>query len=336
MRERIPVVVLGCRHPHAAGRTARLVKVEEAELVGCWDDDSTVAEALASAHAVPVFEGPEECLDRARGGLVLIESASNKRSAELATMAADAGVAMLLEKPGAHRPEALRALREHVTARDVFCQVGYHMRYGPSIDPAVRACRDGTLGTVTTGRFHAAVQSPWLASEWFTDPDDLGGLLYVDACHIVDLLVHLLGAPEEVICRMHQVSSMPEHRFEDSAALILRFGDTLLAGDVCGWESNDWVETWDVQFFGNEGTLDLRLHPPRCSIWSPGGAGKGERGWTTHEYPQYDGEENYERELRDVIRRVRDRLPPGGATLDDAVIVADALGAAYRDAEAAS
>ena len=198
------------------------------------------------------------------------------------------------------------------------------MRYGPTIAPALELVRAGRLGTITTGRFHSAVQKPWLTNEWFCDEDDLGGLVFLDFCHVLDLLIEFLGAPGEVVCRTKKLPQLAEHPFEDSAALIVTCGDALVAGDVCGWETNDWVDTWDLQLFGTEGTLIVGLHPPRLRLWSPvarSGKPAIARGWTDLHHESFNGEENYERELQDVIVRLRGGEPPGGCTLDQAVVV---------------
>jgi predicted dehydrogenase len=331
-RPNFPVAFLGCGHPHADGRANRIPNVAGARLAGAFDDDPALAEAFAARHRTQRLASPAEALAAAKGGLAVVE-ARNRRSAELAKEAIDRGVAVLIEKPGAHRPEALRRLRDHAAAKKAWVQVGYHMRYGPTVAPALELVRGGRLGTITTGRFHAAVQTPWLLNEWFCDREDLGGLIFLDACHVLDLLFLFLGKPGEVVARTKKLPRLGEHPFEDGGALIVEVGDALIAGDVCGWESNDWVDTWDLQLFGTEGTLVLGIHPPRLRSWSPVGRKGVARGWTELRHESFNGEENYERELRDVIARVKKGRAPGGCTLDEAVVVVDAVAAAYASAD---
>jgi len=330
-RIRTPVVFLGCAHPHADGRANRVGRIEGAELAGAFDDAPEVAAAFAERHDAPRLATAEAAIAAARGGLIVIET-WNKRAAALARRVIDAGVPLLLEKPGAHRPAALRSLAARAKTKKAWVQVGYHMRYGPTIAPALAIVRAGGLGAITTGRFHAAVQKPWLTNEWFCDRDDLGGLVFLDFCHVLDLLVLFLGKPGEVVCRTRKLRKLGDHPFEDSAALIVSFGDALLAGDVCGWETNDWVDTWDLQLYGSEGTLIVGLHPPRLRRWSPVERKDAARGWSELRHENFDGEENYERELRDVVTRLRRGEPPGGCTLDQAVVVVDAIDRAYRSA----
>jgi len=330
----VPVVFLGCAHPHADGRANRVGNVARARLAGAFDDDPKLAEAFAARHATERLLTPQQALKAARGGLAVIES-RNRRAAELARLSIDAGVPVLLEKPGAHEPATLRELAAHAASKKAWIQVGYHMRYGPTIAPALKIVKSGALGTITTGRFHAAVQKPWLTNEWFCDREDMGGLVFLDFCHVLDLLVQFLGRPGEVVCRTRKLPGLADHPFEDSAALIVAFGDALVAGDVCGWETNDWVDTWDLQLFGTEGSLVVGLHPPRLRRWSPverQGRNGVARGWTDLHHESFNGEENYERELADVIGRIAAGRKPGGCTLDQAVVVVDAIERAYASA----
>ena len=352
-KARLPVVFLGCAHPHADGRANRIRNVEGTTLAGAFDDDDAVLAGFGKRHSAQLFTTPAAALGAAKGGLAIVET-WNKRAAEFARLAIDAGVPVLLEKPGAHQPKALRELAARAKARKAWVQVGYHMRYAPSVEPALELVRAGRLGKVTTGRFHASVQKPWLLNDWFCDEDDLGGLVFLDFCHVLDLLLLLLGgsAPSEVVCRTKKLPELGEHPFEDSAALLLTIDDALIAGDVCGWETNDWVDTWDVQLFGTEGTLCVSPHPPRVRFWSPkdGAAdesakkGKGSksgngwsarsaaRGWTELRHESFNGEENYERELRDVVTRLQKGKEPGGCKLEQAVVIVDAIEKAYESA----
>jgi predicted dehydrogenase len=328
-----PVTFLGCAHPHAAGRANRVRAIEGVELAGCFDDDAKVADAFAATHKTKRLAAPADALAAARDGLVIVET-WNWRAAEFAALAMKERVPLLLEKPGAHELKALRGLRDLAAGTKSFVQVGYHMRYGPTIAPAFEAVRSGRLGTITSGRFHAAVQKPWLKDPWFCDERDMGGLIFLDAVHVFDLLFWFLGPPSEVVCRTKKLPRFGDHPFEDSAALVLTIGDALVAGDVCGWESNDWVDTWNLELYGTDGTLVVHPHPPRLKIWAAQEDAKRgvARGWSELHHESFNGEENYERELRDVVARVQRGEGPGGCTLDHAVTIVEAVELAYASA----
>ncbi len=330
---RRPVVFLGVGHPHAAGRAHRLKNVPSLEMKGAFDDDPRLARDFVSQNGGSAFATVQEALERASSGLTIIET-RNRRAAELATLAVDRSVAVLLDKPGAHDVDTLRRLKADAERKRAFVHVGYHMRYSPSVVRGLEIVKSGALGRITTGRFHAAVQSPWLTNEWFCDPDDMGGLVFLDACHVLDILTLCLGRPRSISCRMKKLVGVPAHPFEDSAAMILDYGDALVAGDVCGWETNDWVETWNVELYGDLGTLILGLHPPRLKLWSREARGDFACGWSEISHASFDGELNYEYELTDVADRLDRGALPGGATLEEALSLLELSAQCYQDARA--
>lgn len=298
-------------HPHCAGR-ARAVRALGHEIVGAFDPDSSVGQAFAKEFGCLQAETPGEIL--ARSDFVIIEGRNSQNSA-LAIVAANCGVPMLLEKPGAENAARLRQVQEAVEKNGVFCQVGYHLRYSPAVQRALSF----DIGRVTTARFHAAVMQPWLQSEWFTDPQDMGGMVFLDFCHMLDLLKLFLGPVSGHYSKITKLEGLPKHAFEDSAAFVLQFGDTLAAGDCCGWESNDWITTWDIELYGLEGTLKLGIHPPWTALYRQGD------GWFREVDSDFDGELNYHFELQDALGP----KPSLGCSIQEAVSTAEVLNQMY-------
>jgi predicted dehydrogenase len=212
----------------------------------------------------------------------------------------------------------------------VYCQVGYHLRYSPAVIRARELVEQGYLGRITTARFHCAVMAPWLTNPWFCDPADRGGLVYLDFCHMLDLLSLFLGMPEEAVVRMIKLEGMPEHPFEDSAAFVFRFGDVLAAGDCCGWEAEDWVQSWSIELYGTQGTLRVGVHPPAIDLFLRQARAPYAAGWTRTTNPAYDGNLNYAVELREARRRILARQTPAGADIQHALRLVEILDALYR------
>ncbi|MEQ8762400.1 MAG: Gfo/Idh/MocA family oxidoreductase [Planctomycetota bacterium] len=323
---------LGVSHPHAGGRANVMGRIPELELSGFFEPDSEVAASFSHHYGVHAFDSLDRFFDELNPELVVIEG-RNPFNAQMAMEAARRKTPMLIEKPGAHDLETLRALAQEVERQSVFCQIGYHLRYSPAIAQA-RACLESNpLGRITTARFHASVMTPWLTDPWFCDPDDRGGLVYLDFCHMLDLLILFLGRPTESIGRIRKLEGVPEHIFEDSAAFLFEFGDVLAAGDCCGWEANDWIERWRLELYGMEGTLEIGMHPPLLKLYRQEAAGDVPAGWSTREHRGFDGEENYRLELKDIAERLMRDEAPGGATIQEALTVAEVLEDLYRQNE---
>lgn len=281
-------------HPHAEGRLKAVSDNSHTELAGVFDPNAELAGATAAKWNTRQFSSAEELLLQDDIDLVVIEG-RNSENSRFAIDAASAGKNILMEKPGAENAARIIEVAHSVERAGAFCRVGYHLRYSPSVQEGLAVAKSGVLGKLTTARFHAAVMQPWLTNEWFCDEDDMGGMVFLDYCHMLDLLILFLGEPTRSAAMIKKLDQVAAHPFEDSAAFIFEFGDVLAAGDCCGWEANDWIETWDIESYGTKGTLKLGIHPPWTALYTPA------KGWQKNSDKEYDGEENYARELADIV-----------------------------------
>ncbi len=313
----IGVGFLAVSHPHCAGRMSAVRALAGMSIAGVYDPDEEVAGRVASDYGVPTFASDAELLESADVDLVVIEG-TNIQSARLAIRAAEARRPFLVEKPGANNLKSLQQVCDAVRISGVVAQVGYHLRYSPAIEKAKQIIDQGLLGRITTGRFHCAVMSPWLTDPWFCDPDDRGGLVFNDFCHMLDLLTVLFGEVTSISGSLKKLDGVPDHPYEDSAAVVVEFGDVLVAGDVCGWEANEWIETWDVQLFGTEGTLLLGIHKPWTRLYLRESQSGHPAGWGEWSDENFDGELNYHREIADFVRSVDGESKSLGCTIEEA------------------
>ena len=85
------------------------------------------------------------------------------------------------------------------------------------------------LGRLTAARFHVSVPAPDAVTPWFNLKDDIGGVLFEDGCHMLDIVLHLMGRPDKV------------------SAFVSKFDDlkrkfSARAGQKCG--SRAWSCSW--------------------------------------------------------------------------------------------
>ena len=86
------------------------------------------------------------------------------------------------------------------TARSCVTQVGYHYRFVGAFQEAARVVRSGALGTVHHVRAEAygpVVLRP-KGGTWRSAKSEGGGALYDYACHAIDLVNFVVGAPASV------------------------------------------------------------------------------------------------------------------------------------------
>ena len=107
-----------------------------------------------------------------------------------------------------------------------YLTVGYMVRQSPVQDRLKALLADGTLGRVTAARFHVSVPAPDAVTPWFNLENDIGGVLFEDGCHMLDLIIDLFGRPRSVTALVPKYDDLTRrhgHRYEDAAACILEW-----------------------------------------------------------------------------------------------------------------
>jgi predicted dehydrogenase/threonine dehydrogenase-like Zn-dependent dehydrogenase len=140
--------------------------------------------------------------------------------AEIAGEALRAGKSVLLEKPMALDDEQLSHLLATWEANPRVLQVGFNRRFSPTIRQLRAAYAGRREPLVLQYRVNAGAVAP---GSWVVDPDQGGGRLVGEVCHMVDTLLFLTGAPVERVWA--QPLPRPPRPTADDVALTLSFAD---------------------------------------------------------------------------------------------------------------
>lgn len=137
--------------------------------------------------------------------------------ARFALDALAAGRHVFVEKPLALNHEELDALAAAAAAASTLLMVGFNRRFAPHVQ-RMKAMLDGIDAPRRMVMTVNAGQLP--ADHWTLDPRVGGGRIIGEACHFVDLLRHLAGAPLTAWQRHGRGTAG-----DDSATLLLDFAD---------------------------------------------------------------------------------------------------------------
>lgn len=361
MPDQIKVAFVGCTHPHIFPRIELLRQESDVELVGCYDPDEHLMQVLETEFGLKAYPTPEALMDVPGVNFSIIEGWDPDNPGYV-KMAAARNQAILLEKPGAPNLPGIHAVIDAVKAAGVPFQVGYMLRNSTAIAHARRILAEGVLGPVTLARFHAATPVGGSREIWQSLPGDLGGLCYTDACHMIDLMIHLLGVPQAVKGMFLKLPAGPDviaHGFkentlsglgvttpmplgglvhEDVGAAVFDYGDKLVSFDITAWEAHPWVDAWTIEFYGTDGSLFVGIQPSRYSLYVRNPNHGYSDGW--HRWESFASstvgnslvvDENYSGEIQHMLRRVRDWDVAGNARyLPEAQAVITVLDAFYR------
>lgn len=173
----------------------------EVKLVGFYDRNFSAAQKRAAEFNVKAYSSYEEFLADPEIVAVTIATPSGMHGA-VAIPAARAGKHILCEKPLEITLEKCDEIIRVCDENHVFLSPVFQSRFAKPVQLVRKAMQEGRFGRMVL----ASAQMRWYrdasyysGSNWRGTWDlDGGGALMNQAIHMIDLLVHINGAPEEV------------------------------------------------------------------------------------------------------------------------------------------
>ena len=221
-KPRLRVAQIGTSHAHAAGKMDALRSLPDLyDVVGFAEP---IAARQAAAQKAKSFAGLKylteaEILADPTIRVVVIET-TLEDSARAALAALKAGKHIHLDKPGAEKHADFIALRRYAAEKGLTVQMGYMLRYNPAIQLLVRAVKEGWLGEVM--EIDASMGKLLDEANRKRFAQIPGGGMYELACHLVDTVVTLLGAPTAVQA-FGNATRAPQDTFVDNQLAVLSY-----------------------------------------------------------------------------------------------------------------
>ena len=203
---KLKVVQIGIRHEHAKGKYKTLKKLPDAfELAGIVDEAEfahtptylSPEDATFGTYAGEKFITLDEVFAMPELDAVLIE-VPNLDLVPVAMRFAERGIPMHVDKPCGEDLAAYRKLLDLVESKKLPFQMGYVFRYNPAVRFAVDAVKSGMLGhvfMVQTNMNHCYGGEEY--EKYLTSFK--GGVMFNLGCHLIDILVEMLGRPDGVV-----------------------------------------------------------------------------------------------------------------------------------------
>jgi predicted dehydrogenase len=224
---RIRIGQIGTSHAHAAGKMAALRSLPDLyELVG-------IAEPISGRQAIAEKRKPyaglqwrseEELLSESSLEAVVVET-TLEDSPRAAMACLRAAKHIHLDKPGAASHADFRELRLAADRRRLTVQMGYMLRYNPAFALLFRAHREGWLGHLTEiDASMGKLADPELQALLTVHP---GHGMFELACHLVDMVVFLLGVPSAVHA-FSKATGLAPADLSDNQVAVLEYPKTVV------------------------------------------------------------------------------------------------------------
>jgi predicted dehydrogenase len=171
-----------------------LAGIDAIEVVGVADTIPELARQVAREIGAADYPSPTDLLERDDVEAWLIAAPTPKHP-DLVTMALDAGLHVLCEKPLALDPNESDALGGRAAAAGRVLQIGFWRRFSPPWVRAKQLLEEGAIGRPLMVRLAQWDADPPPAT--FCDPHLSGGLAIDCGVHEFDLVEWLTGLPVE-------------------------------------------------------------------------------------------------------------------------------------------
>lgn len=173
---------------------------------------------------------------------------------DLAIAAAEAGVAVLCEKPLARTAEDAEAIVEVVERTGTLFTVGFCHRFEPAIEKLKSMIDGGELGEMMTFRNRFAGLKADAHTTWFGNPKLSGGGVMADtSVHSIDLFRHLAGDAVNIhaMISTRETEHGPALQVEDTSLLTLKTAEGTLGIIEASWRTPPGE--WTVTIYGTKG-----------------------------------------------------------------------------------
>jgi predicted dehydrogenase len=302
-RPRIKIGQIGVGHAHAS-KLAVYRKSADYEVVGIVEPD---ADLRKRAELQDAFRGlPWMSQDRLLGtpGLqaVLVETRVGAllRTAEACVAE---GKHVHIDKPAGESLPHFRKILDNAARQKLLVQMGYMYRYNPAVVRLRDFLARGWLGEVF--EVHAVMSKVVGPGERRRLAAFRGGILFELGCHVLDLVVGLLGKPSAVTPFAQHVSRLDDRLMDNMLAVLSYPRATATvkssAVEVEGFERRHLVVC------GTEGTFHIQpLDNPAGRIALSRARGKHRKGIQDIHFPRYV---RYVDDAADMARIIRGEKP---------------------------
>jgi predicted dehydrogenase len=295
----IKIGQIGVGHAHAS-KLAAYRRSADYEVVGVVEPDEALrkrAEATAAFRDVK-WLSREQLLDTPGLQAVLVET----RVADLLDQAeacVAAGKHIAIDKPAGISLPQLRRILESASKQKLLVQMGYMFRYNPGVVLLRDFLKKGWLGEVFEA--HAVMSKVVDPASRKEHAAFKGGMMFELGCHVLDLVLAILGKPNTVEGLSRHVSKVDDG-LADNMLAVLSYSKALATVKATGVE----VEGSDRRHLvvcGTEGTFHIQpLDNPSARIALARPRGDYRKGYQDVKLPKY---ERYVDDAADMARIIR-------------------------------
>lgn len=314
VRRPIRMAQLGTQHAHASKLSVFRKSAEFEVLAVCEPDPAARSVAQQDAtYRDLAWVSQEQLLNLPDLELVLVET-EVRGLLDAAEACINSGKHVHLDKPAGESLPQYRRILANADRQKLLVQMGYMYRYNPGVVLLREFLAKGWLGELF--EIHAVMSK-------VVDPATRrqlaryrGGIFFELACHVTDLVVAIMGQPEEVH-PFHQQVLTGEDRLLDNMLSVLKYSRALATVKSSAQEVEGFARR-QLVVCGTQGTFQIEpLDDPRIRLALAKPLGKYRAGVQTIELPKYS---RYVDDAADIARVIRGEIAPQFSSAHDLAV----------------
>lgn len=246
---------IGTGHGHAS-KIKNYQSSTDFEVVGVVEPDPKLKEAaIKSGRYKDVVWMTEEQLFNTPGLEVVGVETKVPKLLETAEKCIDAGFHIHLDKPAGASLSQFKRILDKAASKHQIIQMGYMYRYNPAVLMLKQFLEKGWLGEIfELHTVMSKVVSPGSRNELAYYK---GGMMLELGCHLIDLVVGILGVPEKVTPVLQHVSQEHDDTLNDNTLALFEYPNAIATVKSAGVEV-DGFKRRHLAVCGTKGTFHMQ------------------------------------------------------------------------------
>jgi len=242
----------GNQHAYKMGTLRKLTDLFE--VVGYVEDDPKLREKAQKSDVFKGLKVMSEAELLSVPGLQAVSVETEERvNIPPALRCIRAGKHIHLDKPCGESLPKFKQVLDEAKAKNLTVQVGYMYRNNPAVQFCIKAVKDGLIGNVfdldaSMGRYDGADYRKLIKTY-------KGGIQYILACHLIDIVVTLMGDPEKVTA--FQRCTRADGVLDNGLAVFEYSRDRLATVRTCITEAQGFPHR-HLKVMGDKGTIIIQ------------------------------------------------------------------------------
>jgi len=285
----IKMAQYGIAHAHATGKVDAMKKNSDVDFCGIFEPDDEVREKYSNIKDIHWFKSKDEMLEDDSIVGIAVEG-EVKDNLRFAREVIEHGKHVWLDKPAGTDMEEFHNILLMAKEKGLLVQLGYMFRYNSGFQLIFDMLKHGNLGKIFSVRGRMSTNIP--VDRRPSLGQYQGGILFELLCHLIDIVVRILGRPEKIHSFLrNDMGVTPE--FADNTLAVFEYSNAIAVLESAAMEVSPFPSR-RFEVYGDRGSVIIEpFEPPNARLCLNENWGSYVKGWQTvsfEEKGRYDGE----------------------------------------------